>query len=109
MANPGLNWIPLANSTLGGMAQSPPEGKSTWHHSSGLWCDSRPKELQIVEDENLVSQPGGKTAFFTGANQGFGIETSRAFHAAGATVFLVTQRCDQGPAGRRGHLGVGPV
>ncbi|KAF4772829.1 short-chain dehydrogenase [Colletotrichum scovillei] len=51
--------------------------------------DSRPVALQIIQDEGLAG--GGlsrKTALVTGANRGIGLETARALHAAGATVFL---------------------
>ncbi|KAH7161726.1 hypothetical protein EDB81DRAFT_944349 [Dactylonectria macrodidyma] len=58
--------------------------------------DARPTALQIVEDENLVGKLGGKTAFVTGANQGIGIETARALHATGATVFLGTRDVAKG-------------
>ncbi|KAF9877428.1 short-chain dehydrogenase [Colletotrichum karsti] len=50
--------------------------------------DSRPTALQIVEDEGLVGKLTDKVIFVTGANQGLGLETARALHATGATVYL---------------------
>lgn len=52
--------------------------------------DSRPTALQIVLDEGLTTSNklAGKTAFITGANQGIGLETARALHEAGITVYL---------------------
>ncbi|KAF6838679.1 short-chain dehydrogenase [Colletotrichum musicola] len=52
--------------------------------------DARPTALQIVADEGLTTNNklSGKTAFVTGANQGIGLETARALHEAGMTVYL---------------------
>jgi NAD(P)-dependent dehydrogenase (short-subunit alcohol dehydrogenase family) len=50
--------------------------------------DSRPTALQIVEDEGLIGKLTDKIAFITGANQGIGLETARALHATGVTVYL---------------------
>ncbi|KAF5521491.1 Short-chain dehydrogenase TIC 32 [Colletotrichum aenigma] len=51
--------------------------------------DSRPTALQIIKDEGLAGDGlSGKTALVTGANRGIGLETVRALHAAGATVYL---------------------
>lgn len=50
--------------------------------------DARPTALQIVQDEGLVGGLKGKTVFVTGANQGIGFETARAFHATEASVIL---------------------
>ncbi|KAF6817858.1 short-chain dehydrogenase [Colletotrichum plurivorum] len=52
--------------------------------------DARPTALQIIADEGLATSNkfSGKTAFITGANQGIGLETARALHEAGMTVYL---------------------
>ncbi|KAM6515483.1 hypothetical protein FSOLCH5_009708 [Fusarium solani] len=50
--------------------------------------DARPTALQIIEDENLSGKLVGKSVFITGANQGLGLETARALHSAGATVYI---------------------
>ncbi|KAH7176082.1 hypothetical protein EDB81DRAFT_771853 [Dactylonectria macrodidyma] len=50
--------------------------------------DARPTALQIVKDESLIGKLVGKSVFITGANQGLGLETARALHATGATVYL---------------------
>lgn len=50
--------------------------------------DARPTALQIIQDEDLVGKLTGKSIFVTGANQGVGLETARAFHATGASIFL---------------------
>ncbi|KAI8668452.1 hypothetical protein NCS55_00871100 [Fusarium keratoplasticum] len=50
--------------------------------------DARPTALQIIEDENLTGKLVRKSVFITGANQGLGLETARALHSAGATVYI---------------------
>lgn len=53
--------------------------------------DARPTALQVAEAEGLVGKLSSKVALVTGANQGIGLETARAFHATGATVFLTAR------------------
>ena len=50
--------------------------------------DARPTALQIVKDENCVGALKDKVIFITGANQGIGLETTRALYATGATIYL---------------------
>ena len=50
--------------------------------------DARPTALEIVQDEDLVGKLTDKAVFITGANQGLGLETARALHATGATIYL---------------------
>lgn len=53
--------------------------------------DARPTALQVVEDEGLIGKLTGKVALVTGANSGIGVETARALHAAGATLYLTAR------------------
>ncbi|KAK7418119.1 hypothetical protein QQX98_004094 [Neonectria punicea] len=53
--------------------------------------DARPKVLPNVKDEGLVGQLSDKVALVTGANSGIGLETARALHATGATIFLTAR------------------
>lgn len=50
--------------------------------------DQRPTALKVVQDEGIVGKWTGRTVFITGANQGIGLETARALHATGATLYL---------------------
>ena len=50
--------------------------------------DARPTAIQIVEDEGLVGKKTGKICLITGASQGIGLETARALHVAGFTLYL---------------------
>ena len=58
--------------------------------------DARPTALQIVEDEKLVGALTDKVIFVTGANQGLGLETVRALHATGATIYLGVRDPEKG-------------
>ncbi|KAK2002132.1 short chain dehydrogenase [Colletotrichum falcatum] len=53
--------------------------------------DARPTALQVVEDEGLVGKLAGTVVLITGANTGIGLETARAVHATGATLFLTAR------------------
>ncbi|KAH7245264.1 hypothetical protein BKA59DRAFT_511219 [Fusarium tricinctum] len=53
--------------------------------------DSRPTALQVVKDERLLDKLFGKVVLITGGNQGIGLETARALHATGATVFITAR------------------
>ncbi|CCF34672.1 short-chain dehydrogenase [Colletotrichum higginsianum] len=54
--------------------------------------DARPTALQVVQDEGLLGDKlAGKIVLVTGANSGIGVETSRAIHATGATLFVTAR------------------
>ncbi|WYZ34296.1 hypothetical protein EsH8_I_000572 [Colletotrichum jinshuiense] len=53
--------------------------------------DARPTALQVVQDEGLIGKLTGKVVLVTGANSGIGVETARAIHATGATLFLTAR------------------
>ncbi|KAK2024959.1 short chain dehydrogenase [Colletotrichum zoysiae] len=53
--------------------------------------DSRPTALQVVEDEGLIGKLSGKVVLITGGNTGIGLETARAIHATGATLFITAR------------------
>ncbi|TLD19277.1 hypothetical protein PspLS_09760 [Pyricularia sp. CBS 133598] len=53
--------------------------------------DARPTALQVVEDEGLIGKLAGKVVLITGANTGIGLETARAIHATGATLFVTAR------------------
>lgn len=52
--------------------------------------DARPTALTIVQDQNLVGQLSGLTIAITGADAGLGLETTRALHATGAHIIMLT-------------------
>jgi NAD(P)-dependent dehydrogenase (short-subunit alcohol dehydrogenase family) len=49
--------------------------------------DGRPTALQIVEDEGRLGTMTDKVFLVTGGSNGIGVETVRALHATGGTVF----------------------
>jgi NAD(P)-dependent dehydrogenase (short-subunit alcohol dehydrogenase family) len=60
--------------------------------------DQRPTALEIIQDENLVGQLSDKVLLVTGVSSGIGIETLRAFHATGATVYGTVRNLSKGKA-----------
>ena len=58
--------------------------------------DARPTALQIIKDEGLEGKMTDKVMFVTGASSGIGIETVRAFHVTGATVFMGVRNVKKG-------------
>ncbi|EWY81056.1 hypothetical protein FOYG_15343 [Fusarium oxysporum NRRL 32931] len=53
--------------------------------------DARPTALQIAKDEGLLGKLKGTVVLITGGNQGIGLETARALHATGATVYITAR------------------
>ncbi|KAL9560724.1 hypothetical protein ACKAV7_015041 [Fusarium commune] len=53
--------------------------------------DVRPTALQIVKDEDLLGKLTERVVLITGGNQGIGLETARALHATGATVYITAR------------------
>ena len=60
--------------------------------------DARPTALDIIRDEGLTGKLTGKTALVTGGNAGIGLETARALHAAGMTVYISARSLAKGEA-----------
>lgn len=60
--------------------------------------DSRPTAMDIIRDEDLVNKLTDKTALVTGGNAAVGLETARALHAAGMTVFIASRSVEKGEA-----------
>ncbi|KAI9706202.1 MAG: hypothetical protein M1820_004963 [Bogoriella megaspora] len=58
--------------------------------------DARPTALQVVEDEGLVGKLKDKVVLITGASSGIGVETARAFHTTGATVYITARDVAKG-------------
>jgi len=60
--------------------------------------DARPSALQIISDQKLEGALQEKTIVITGCTSGIGIETARALHATGATLFLTVRDVAKGRA-----------
>ncbi|KAH7184695.1 uncharacterized protein B0J16DRAFT_362414 [Fusarium flagelliforme] len=57
--------------------------------------DARPTALQIVKDEDLIGKLTDKVILITGGNSGIGLETAKALHATGATVYITARSSDK--------------
>lgn len=53
--------------------------------------DRRPTAIQIVKDAGVVNKWSDKVILITGCSSGLGVETARALHATGATLFLTVR------------------
>ncbi|PYH29646.1 short-chain dehydrogenase [Aspergillus neoniger CBS 115656] len=53
--------------------------------------DARPTALQIIKDQNLEDKLSDKTILITGCSSGLGVETARALHITGATLYLTVR------------------
>ncbi|KAH6988835.1 short-chain dehydrogenase [Ilyonectria sp. MPI-CAGE-AT-0026] len=59
--------------------------------------DARPTAVQIIEDQGLVGKWTGRVVFITGCSPGgIGPEAARAFHVAGADVFITVRDVAKG-------------
>lgn len=66
------------------------------HKSTKGAGDARPTAMQIVEDEGLIGKLSDKVFMITGVSSGIGIETLRALHATGATVYGTVRNAAKG-------------
>ncbi|KAI5460551.1 hypothetical protein BGZ63DRAFT_425057 [Mariannaea sp. PMI_226] len=57
--------------------------------------DARPTALQIIQDDDLEGKLVGKNIFITGCSSGIGIETARALHKTGATLYLAARNAEK--------------
>ncbi|PPJ51980.1 hypothetical protein CBER1_10694 [Cercospora berteroae] len=53
--------------------------------------DQRPTALQIIKDEQLLGKWSDKTILITGCSSGIGIETAKALHETGATLYVTAR------------------
>ncbi|KAL4801857.1 hypothetical protein BDV18DRAFT_70318 [Aspergillus unguis] len=53
--------------------------------------DARPTASQIIDDEGLEGKLNGKVALITGCSSGIGVETARALHRTGATIYATAR------------------
>ncbi|KAL3261066.1 hypothetical protein ABHI18_004041 [Aspergillus niger] len=53
--------------------------------------DARPTASQIIRDQNLEDKLSDKTILITGCSSGLGVETARALHLTGATLYLTVR------------------
>jgi NAD(P)-dependent dehydrogenase (short-subunit alcohol dehydrogenase family) len=57
--------------------------------------DARPTALQIIKDENLLGKLSDKVILITGGNSGVGLETAKALHATGATIYITARTSEK--------------
>lgn len=72
-----------------------PSRYTTVHQSPQGPGDARPTALQIIQDENLDSKLQGKVVLITGCSSGIGIETAKALHTTGATLYLTARNLEK--------------
>lgn len=61
------------------------------HQSTQGPGDARPTALAIIDDQQLRNQLTDKTILITGCSSGLGVETARALHTTGATLYLTVR------------------
>ncbi|WAO91464.1 Hypothetical protein NCS54_00893700 [Fusarium falciforme] len=57
--------------------------------------DARPTASQIITDYDLEGKLTGKVVLITGCSSGIGVETARAIHRTGATIYATARDVDK--------------
>ncbi|QGI87677.1 hypothetical protein CEK25_002633 [Fusarium fujikuroi] len=83
----------------------------TIHESPNGPGDSRPTAVQIIKDEGLEGKLSDLVVFITGCSAGIGVETAKALHLTGATLYLTARDLEKAKSalgdlaqGERVHL-----
>ncbi|OJJ97792.1 hypothetical protein ASPACDRAFT_1889726 [Aspergillus aculeatus ATCC 16872] len=61
------------------------------HESPNGPGDARPTAQTIIDDQHLRDKLTGKAILITGCSSGIGVETARALHTTGATLYLTVR------------------
>ena len=80
------------------LAMAPTSRYATAHASPRGAGDARPTAMDIIKDENLEGKLSDKLIIVTGGSSGIGIETVRALHATGATIYMPVRDVKKGEA-----------
>ncbi|KAI6082249.1 hypothetical protein F4821DRAFT_218671 [Hypoxylon rubiginosum] len=57
--------------------------------------DARPTASQIIDDYGLEGKLSGKVVLITGCSSGIGVDTARAIHRTGATIYVTARNVDK--------------
>lgn len=60
--------------------------------------DARPTASQVLQDAGVIGKLGDKVMIITGCSAGIGIETAKALHSTGATLYLTVRNKAKGEA-----------
>ncbi|KAL2846856.1 hypothetical protein BJY01DRAFT_213089 [Aspergillus pseudoustus] len=88
MSAPRKYWI-RSTSSLGIVTMT--SRYAAVHESTKGPGDARPTAVQIVKDQSLEDKLAEKVILITGCSSGLGIETARALHLTGATLYLTVR------------------
>ena len=80
------------------LAMAPTSRYAAAHASPKGAGDARPTAMDIVKNENLEGKLSDKVIIVTGGSSGIGIETVRALHATGATIYMPVRDIKKGEA-----------